>query len=59
MAAKLLVSGLIDHTHRALTQPADDLIVPKEDAGSQVVHFNILRPEGRRGKNSFTLSVAA
>ena len=53
MPPQLLVGGLIDHTHAALTEPADDLIVPKENAGSQVVHFNILRPEGECGKEFF------
>ncbi len=53
MPPQLLVGGLIDHTHAALTQPADDLIVPKDSTGSQFVHSNILRPEGERGKKFF------
>jgi hypothetical protein len=42
MAAQLLVDGLIDHAHTALTEPADDLVVPDNRADSQFIHFNIL-----------------
>lgn len=31
-----------DHTHAALTQPADDLVVPNNRANSRFIHFSIL-----------------
>ena len=50
MPPELLVGGIIDGSHAALTQSADDLIVPEQSAEGHLAHFNILPVSAGCGK---------
>jgi hypothetical protein len=53
-SAQLEVDGFIDHTHAALTDPADDLVMPNHRAHCQFVHVNILPVQIECSKQFFS-----